>query len=106
MRRIGICQELGSGINKVVFQTEWYQLPAPVFEVVGDHTWVTVYSYKPFDEIEKEGKINACYLHACLKYVSKDDMAQSSLIQRFRLDYKGRSTASRIIKDAVDAKKD
>lgn len=34
MRRINICEERGSGIDKVVFQTELYQLPAPVFESV------------------------------------------------------------------------
>ena len=28
MRRIGICEERGSGYDKVVFQTEFYQLPA------------------------------------------------------------------------------
>ena len=33
MRRIGVCEERGSGIDKVVFQTEYYQLPAPAFEV-------------------------------------------------------------------------
>ena len=29
MRRVGICEERGSGIDKVVFQVELYQLPAP-----------------------------------------------------------------------------
>ena len=31
MRRIGVCEERGSGIDKVVHETEFYQLPAPVF---------------------------------------------------------------------------
>lgn len=105
MRRVGICEERGSGIDKVVSQTEFYQLPAPVFEVSEEHTRVTLYSYKPFNEMEKEEKRHACYLHACLKYVSKDYLTNSSLRQRFGLDDKGSSTASRIIKDAVEAKK-
>ncbi len=105
MRRVGVCEERGSGIDKVVSQTEFYQLPAPVIEVSDEHTRVILYSYKPFNEMEKEEKIHACYLHACLKYVSKDFMTNSSLRQRFGLDDKGSSTASRIIKDAVDAKK-
>ncbi len=105
MRRVGVCEERGSGIDKVVSQTEYYQLPAPVIEVSDEHTRVTLYSYKPFNEMEKEEKVHACYLHACLKYVSKDYMTNSSLRQRFGLDDKGSSTASRIIKDAVDAKK-
>jgi len=28
MRRIHICEERGSGVDKVVYQTELYQLPA------------------------------------------------------------------------------
>lgn len=105
MRRVGICEERGSGIDKVVSQTELYQLPAPVIEVSDEHTRVTLYSYKPFNKMEKEEKIHACYLHACLKYVSKDYMTNSTLRQRFGLDDKAISTASRIIKDAVGAKK-
>lgn len=38
LRRVGVCEERGSGIDKVVFQTELYQLPAPIFEVVDDST--------------------------------------------------------------------
>ena len=38
MRRMGICEERGSGVDKVVSQTEFYQLPAPIFEVSGDNT--------------------------------------------------------------------
>lgn len=51
--------------------------------------------------MEREEKIHACYLHACLKYVSKDFMTNTSIRQRFGLDNKNSSTASRIIKDAL-----
>jgi ATP-dependent DNA helicase RecG len=42
MRRVGVCEERGSGIDKVVSQTEYYQLPAPVIEVSDEHTRVTL----------------------------------------------------------------
>jgi predicted HTH transcriptional regulator len=32
MRRFRICEERGSGIDKVVFQVELFQLPAPLFK--------------------------------------------------------------------------
>jgi predicted HTH transcriptional regulator len=32
MRRFRICEERGSGIDKVVHEVEFYQLPAPLFE--------------------------------------------------------------------------
>ncbi len=40
MRRIGICEERGTGWDKIVFQTEYYQLPAPLTEATDDHTRV------------------------------------------------------------------
>lgn len=38
MRRIGICEERGSGWDKVVFQTEFYRLPPPLVEGGGRYT--------------------------------------------------------------------
>ena len=46
MRRIGICEERGSGCDKIVFQTEFYQLPAPLAEA-GDHTRVVLFAPRP-----------------------------------------------------------
>lgn len=103
LRRVGICEERGSGIDKVVSSTESYQLPAPVIEVIGDHTRVTLFKYKPLSKMEREEKTHACYLHACLKYVSKNQLTNASLRQRFGLADKDNSVASRIIKDALDA---
>jgi predicted HTH transcriptional regulator len=46
MRRIGICEEKGSGIDKVIFNVELYPLPAPNFEAKEVNTKVTMYAYK------------------------------------------------------------
>lgn len=67
MRRIGVCEERGSGVDKVVFQTEFYQLPAPLFETSGEHTRAVLYSYRDLKEMDKVDRIRACYLHACLR---------------------------------------
>jgi predicted HTH transcriptional regulator len=48
MRRVGICEERGSGIDKVVFESELYQLPAPAFEKVGEeYTRRSCFRHKP-----------------------------------------------------------
>ena len=104
MRRIGVCEERGSGFDKVVYQTENYQLPAPIIEVTEEHTKVILFSHIDFKDMSKEDKIRACYLHACLKYVTRDYMTNSSLRNRFGLDDKDISSVSRIIKDTIDAK--
>lgn len=102
MRRIGICEERGSGIDKVVSLIESYQLPAPIIEVTDNHTRVTLFAYKPFSEMGREEKIQACYLHSSLKYVSREYMTNTSLRLRFGLEDKSKSTISRIIREAVE----
>jgi predicted HTH transcriptional regulator len=46
MRRIGVCEERGSGVDKVVSQTELYQLPAPLFETKEEHTCAVLFSHR------------------------------------------------------------
>jgi len=98
MRRIGFCEERGSGVDKVVLQTEKYQLPAPVFEVVGDNVRVILFAPKPMNKMNKEDRIRACYLHACLKYVTHEYMTNTSLRERFGIEPQNSADASRIIK--------
>lgn len=61
MRRVNICEERGSGIDKVVSQTEIYQLPAPVFEVTANHTRSVLFSFKSFADMDKAERAHACY---------------------------------------------
>ena len=103
MRRIGICEERGSGIDKVVFQTELYQLPAPIFERTGQHTRTVLFTYKQLNDMDKDDKIRACYLHCCLRYVNREPMNNTSLRERFNIDEGNSAIASRIIKQTLDA---
>ena len=101
MRRLKICEEKGSGIDKVVFQCELFQLPAPYFVSTPVHTRVILYAYKQLREMDKDDKIRAVYQHACLKWVSNDFMTNQSLRERFNIDPKNYSMASRLIKEAL-----
>jgi predicted HTH transcriptional regulator len=101
MRRAGICEERGSGWDKIGFEIEMYQLPAPKVEVTGGSTRVTTYGPKPFSEMDKTERIRAVYLHACLKYVDNKVLTNASLRERFGLD--NTSQVSRLISDAVEA---
>ncbi len=103
MRRINICEERGSGIDKVIFQVEVYQLPAPKFEQDERNTKAILYAYKPLSKMGKEDKIRACYQHCCLKYVSNEKMTNTSLRKRFDIKDENYSIASRIISDTVKA---
>ncbi|MFW5500545.1 MULTISPECIES: ATP-binding protein [unclassified Maridesulfovibrio] len=102
MRRVGICEERGSGIDKVVFQTEIYQLPAPLFEITDEHLRVVLFSYKEFKDMDKDDRIRACYLHACLHYVNRKPMTNASLRERFGIESKNSAMVSRLIKEALE----
>jgi predicted HTH transcriptional regulator len=104
MRRINICEERGSGIDKVIFQVELFQLPAPEFMVTSNHTKAILYAHKLFSQMDKSDRVRACYQHACLRYVSNDFMTNTSLRERFSIASKNYSMASRIIADAMDKK--
>ncbi len=72
MRRMGICEERGSGVDKMVFQTELFQLPAPAFEVTGDSTRSTLFAPRTLTKMEQGDRVLAVYLHACLRYVERE----------------------------------
>jgi len=101
MRRIGVCEEQGSGVDKVIFNVEAYQLPAPDFRVSETHTTAVLFTPIPFDKISKSDKIRATYQHCCLKCVSNEKMSNESLRSRFDIDNRQAYITSRIIKDTL-----
>lgn len=103
MRRIGVCEERGSGVDKVIFQTEFYQLPAPLFEVSGDNTRVVLFAHKAFGKMAATDRVRACYLHSCLRYVQRDPMTNGTLRARFGISEKQSAMVSRIIKETITA---
>jgi ATP-dependent DNA helicase RecG len=102
MRRMGFCEEKGSGLDKVIFFNELYQLPPINVIVAENRTRVTMYSYKSLNNLDKKEKIRACYQHACLKYVSNEKMTNQSLRERFKIEDHNYSIASRVIRDAIE----
>jgi predicted HTH transcriptional regulator len=103
MRRMGICEERGSGVDKVVFQTELFQLPAPLFEVTGESTRAVLFAHRPLTKMDKEDRVRACYLHACLKYVNREHLTNTTVRERFGIEPQNIATASRLIREAVEA---
>jgi ATP-dependent DNA helicase RecG len=102
MRRIHICEERGTGIDKTVFQTEINQLPAPIFETTDEHTRVILFAHKNLNAMDKNDRTRACYLHACLKWVSKDYLTNASLRERFGIEERNKATVSRYIREALE----
>lgn len=104
MRRLNICEERGSGIDKVILNVELYQLPAPEFLVTESHTKVILYAHRKLSEMDRGDKVRACYQHACLQYVSNEKMTNTTLRKRFALDERNAAIASRILGDTIKAR--
>ena len=103
MRRFRICEERGSGIDKVVEQVERFQLPAPLFEAPEGFTRVTMFALKSLSAMDKGERVRACYLHACLRYVTSRSMNNTSIRERFDIPEKNSAIASRLLREALDA---
>ncbi len=103
MRRMGFCEEKGSGVDKVVEQCELFQLPAPDFRVKQGQTVAVLYAPQALASMDKSGKTRAAYQHCCLLYVNNRRMTNQSLRERFKIDKKNAAVASRILKDTAGA---
>ena len=103
MRQVRICEERGSGIDKVVLEIESYHLPAPLFEVPPGSTRAVLFAHKTLADMDGEERVRACYLHACLKYVMRDFLTNASLRERFGIKPNNKAVASRRIREAMDA---
>ena len=104
MRRLGLCEEKGSGIDKVVKAAEVFQLPAPDFRVGELRTTAVLFSYQDFAVMTKTDRIRACYQHCCLMYVRNQRMSNQSLRERFGVPEAKAATISLVIGAAKDAR--
>lgn len=102
MRMMGICEERGSGIDKVIASIEVYQLPAPKFIAETDYFKVVLFAPLSFEDMDKQDRIRATYQHCCLKFMNQEFMTNSSLRERFGISDKQHSKASKIISDTLE----
>lgn len=104
MRRLRICEELGTGWDKIVISCELQMLPAPKIDLYEENTKVTLYAEMPFTSLSAEDKLWACYLHACVKQVENEQLTNTTLRERFGLKQSSSGSVSRLIKEAVNMK--
>lgn len=103
MRRMRMCEELGTGWDKIVLSCELQQLPTPRIELYEESTKVTLFSEVPFTSLSIEDKLWACYMHACIMHVQEEHLTNSSLRARFGVPQSSSGSISRLIKEAVSA---
>ena len=103
MRRLNICEERGSGIDRAIEAIEVFQLPAPKFIRGDDYTRVIMYAQTPLAKMSKDDRIRACYQHTCLNYVNNQTVNNQSVRKRFNISKNNYPMASKIISETIDA---
>ena len=104
MRRVGICEEKSSGVDRVVQAAEVCQLLAPDFRSGFRRTSAIIYGPKLFDEMDRNDRVRACYQHCALKWVTLQPMTNQSLRARFLLGEDKAAIASQVIAATINAK--
>lgn len=103
MRRMNMCEERGSGIDKVIFEVEFAQLPPPNFEVQDSATRATLFAPRSFAAMTPSERVRACYQHTALLFVSGDRATNTTLRKRFGIKVGNASQVSRVFKDSLQA---
>lgn len=101
MRRLNICEERGTGVDKAIIQIELFQLPPPDFRATTHSTLAVLYGPKKLKEMDSKERTRAVYQHACLQYVIGKKMTNQSLRTRLGIQQSSYPLASRIIKQAI-----
>lgn len=102
MRKLRICEEKGSGIDKVISTIETHQLPAPDFGLHHNRTFVKIFGPKSFESMQRDDRIRACYQHACLRHVVSEPMTNTSLRERFGLVESKKASVSQVISATIE----
>lgn len=101
MRRMRLCEEQGTGIDKVLASAEIHQLPPPDFREEDTSVRASLFAPRRFAEMTQDERVRACYQHAALKYVSGSQMTNASLRERLGIAEGNASQASVVIKLAL-----
>ena len=101
MRRMGLCEEQGTGIDKVVDAVETAQLPPPEFRAETGATRVTLFGPRRFADMTAEERLRACYQHAVLRYLNEGRFTNATLRDRLGVDRRNAAQISGVIRQAL-----
>jgi predicted HTH transcriptional regulator len=104
MHKCGICEERGSGYDKIIAATSENELLAPRVENISNQfTKVILFSKIPFNLTTKVDRIRTCYMQACLAYITFNVVGNIDIRTIFGLEESEGYKASRVIKDTMKA---
>ena len=103
MRRLHMCEEAGSGWDKIISACEHFRMPAPKIEIREERSMrVSLRQAVAYKDLSPQERLDACYWHSCICYAQGDFATNQSLRDRFGLKSSNASQISRLIKEAID----
>lgn len=102
MRRMGLCEEEGSGLDKVITEVELYQLPPPLFCQSDYSMQVILYAPRTFAQMTADERVRACYQHAVLKFLTGERMKNATLSARFAIKEGNTAQTSKVLAQAQE----
>lgn len=102
LRIVHICEERGSGFDRMEEGMSDLMIPAPKVETGEAFARTKLYWYRQLNEWSREDKIRTCYLATCYFYVNEVEVSNATLRKRFGVEEKNKATVSRIIKDTLE----
>ena len=99
----GVCEERGSGYDKIIEAAGKNELLAPRIENQNNQfTKAILFAKVPFELTTKEDRMRTCYMQACLAYVNFEGISNSDIRKIFGLEEKEKAKASRLLNSAVE----
>jgi predicted HTH transcriptional regulator len=103
MHKCGICEERGSGFDKIIDATSKNAMLAPRIENQNNQfTKVVLFARVPFDITTKQDRIRTCYMQACFAYINFGSIGNADIRKIFTIGDDESYKSSRVIKDTVE----
>ena len=102
MRRIKLCEELGSGWDKIVESCEKEMFSVPTVYSDDHGTRVVLHAPTTYANMSMDERLWKCYMHACSCFSKNEHLTNASLRKRFGLETTNSNTVqiSNLIREA------
>lgn len=101
LRRIHICEERGSGFDRIEEALSLKKLPSLIPMSNDDFTRVIVKWGEAFAEWSLDDKLKTVYYYICFCYVNNEKVSNSLLRERLGIPEKNKAIVSRLVNEAI-----
>ena len=105
LRKLGLAEERGSGVDNALIAIELWGLPPVIFESQRDYFKAVILMPRKFNEMSKDERITAAYQHSCLNRITNKRTTNSSIRERFKFSTDETTKVGRLINDSIEVGK-